>query len=414
MIAARHRAGPLWRLWAMSGCAWLAWATFAGPLPLAMLTQPAAGQQAGPPPPAAADARQAPAKTAAPATKSGNKSTSKTGKQGAEAGKGEAKTDAASAQSQVEAGINALEAGKIDAAVTSLSSGLSAGNLPAAQTARALYYRGIAYRKQAKPAQAIADLTSALWLKGALNPQQRADALENRAAAYREAGLPDQAPADRPRSAEPAGGKTSDIQTSSVPGAAAASTTGSGGLGSLFGSLFSGGSPPASAPAAAPAANKSWGATTEVRSASTEPTVTAAAAPPPGPAAAAQSVAAAAPQAAPPTTVKAPWAPITNAGAKPAATALAAPAAKAPTTGNYRLQVAAVRSNEEALSVASRLQERYGRELGGRSAAIDQTVLGNMGTIYRVKVGPYASATEPRALCERLKADGMDCLVVTQ
>ena len=73
-----------------------------------------------------------------------------------------------------------------------------------------------------------------------------------------------------------------------------------------------------------------------------------------------------------------------------------------------------MRSSDEALGVASRLQERHGRSLGGRSPTVDQTVVGNMGTIYRVKVGPYASAAEPRALCEKLKADGMDCLIVTQ
>ena len=112
--------------------------------------------------------------------------------------------------------------------------------------------------------------------------------------------------------------------------------------------------------------------------------------------------------------VKAEWAPIDGAGV---AAAPAAPARKTASTqagGAYRLQVAAVRSSQEALGVAQLLQERYGREIGPRAPSIDQTVMGNMGTIYRVKVGPFASAAEPQALCERLKADGMDCLIVTQ
>ena len=57
--------------------------------------------------------------------------------------------------------------------------------------AKALLYRGIAYRQQKKPAQAIADLTSALWLKGGLGGDDRTDAMRQRASAYQEAGLAD-------------------------------------------------------------------------------------------------------------------------------------------------------------------------------------------------------------------------------
>ena len=55
--------------------------------------------------------------------------------------------------------------------------------------AKALLYRGMAYRQQQKPAQAISDITSALWLKGGLSPTDRTSALQQRAAAYQEAGL---------------------------------------------------------------------------------------------------------------------------------------------------------------------------------------------------------------------------------
>ena len=67
----------------------------------------------------------------------------------------------------------------------------SGGNLPPAIMAKALLYRGIAYRQQKLPAQAIADLTSALWLKGGLGESDRADALRQRTSAYQEAGLRD-------------------------------------------------------------------------------------------------------------------------------------------------------------------------------------------------------------------------------
>ena len=62
--------------------------------------------------------------------------------------------------------------------------------------------------------------------------------------------------------------------------------------------------------------------------------------------------------------------------------------------------------------------DSFGGELAGvfeaRRASIDQTVVGNMGTMYRVRVGPYASAHEGQAVCGRLKGSGLDCLVVSQ
>ena len=369
-----------------------------------LMPQTGAAQDAGPPAPASAPgAKPAKATRAAKAAPAKAADTANT------------KVDAATAQSQVEAGVNALEAGKLDAAVASLSSALAAASLPAPQTARALYYRGVAYHKQSKPALAIADLTSALWLKNGLTDQQRADALQNRAAAYREAGLPDQA-AESVRPAVPSGGattRTSSITTASVPAAAEKSSGSSGSIGGFFGSLFGDSTPqppkPPAAAAASPASSPvtgSWGAGTQVQAG--QPAVP--------PSAAIESKPAA--------KVKAEWAAIGTKGAAAGATpapaaatskkAASAAAVSAPASGAYRLQVAAVRSPEEAQGVAQRLQERFGRDLGGRAPGIDQTVMGNMGTIYRVKVGPYASAAEPRALCERLKADGMDCLIVTQ
>src|SRR6185295_1354706 len=99
------------------------------------------------------------------------------------------KTDPAEAQRAVEAAGKLVEAGKTDQAVQSLTTTLSAGNLPPAILAKAFMYRGMAYRQQQKPANAVADLTSALWLKGGLSPADRSTAMQARSAAYREAGL---------------------------------------------------------------------------------------------------------------------------------------------------------------------------------------------------------------------------------
>ena len=99
------------------------------------------------------------------------------------------KKPAASGVKSYEAGAKAFEAGKFGPAIQSLSTALSTGGLSSQQMAKALYYRGAAYRKTGKSAQAISDLTSAVWLKNGLSDADRAAAMEQRQAAYQEAGL---------------------------------------------------------------------------------------------------------------------------------------------------------------------------------------------------------------------------------
>lgn len=157
------------------------------------------------------------------------------------------KADPSAAQGQVEDGVNALAQGRADAAVASLTSALSASSLPPTQTARALYYRGVAYRRQAKPAQAISDLTNALWIKSGLTDEQRQDALQQRSGAYREAGLPDQGDSgkQRPVAGAKAGSQAAPFATVAPPSPPpnGSSTTMSAGGGGFFGSLFGGAAP---------------------------------------------------------------------------------------------------------------------------------------------------------------------------
>ena len=82
-------------------------------------------------------------------------------------------------------------------------------------------------------------------------------------------------------------------------------------------------------------------------------------------------------------------------------------------SGKFRLQVAAVRSRSEAEALAGSWSARHGEQLGGREPEIDEAVVGSMGSFYRVRVGPYASAKRARPLCVALSSDGFDCLVVS-
>ncbi len=325
--------------------------------------------------------------------------------------------DAAEAAKLLELAEKALNAGKADHATQQLNSILSSTRLQPRTMARALYLRGVAHQKQGKPAQAIADLTSALWLKGGLFDAERTMALAARSEAYRAAGLLDLADADakksgraavpepqpakrqpqvaapieEPASRAPAVTKQAAVEQKS------ASESGSGGLSNFFSNLFGGSQPPTPAGkqptqsqassrpdpyAVSPQSHQSsigeaWASGTEIseQRASTRQAASAR------------------------TEV-----PLSTAAARE-------PAPKAH-GGGYRVQVAAVRSRKEAQAVAARLKKDQAILLGSREPEVDETVVGNMGTFYRVRIGPFADASEPNALCAKLRGMGLDCLIV--
>ena len=327
-----------------------------------------------------------------------------------------AKPDPAAAERAMESGIKFYEGGKNDVAAATLSGAMQGGALPGPKMARALYYRGLAYKKLGKPAQAISDLTSALWLKGGLSEGERTDALAQREAAYREAGIAS-APAvtttaakANPSTATPAKA-TASAQSATTAAAVApvqtaeaakpAESTSGNSITGFFGGLFGGGSTASAAPPASAGAATTTGTLTP---------------PPPEPAASSWNSTTKASSGVKPTAPPVAAAPTpaaqTKVAAAPTSSATAAPTVA---EGKFRLQVAAVRSREEANAVAARLKKDFAKKIGGREPIIDEAAIGNMGTFYRVRVGPYASANEPRQLCITLRASaGFDCLVVTQ
>jgi cell division protein FtsN len=306
------------------------------------------------------------------------------------------KTDTASAEASIAAAVSALESGKADSAVQQLSTVISGGKLPTVQMARALYYRGIAYRKQAKPAQAIADFTSALWIKNGLEPTQRNDALLQRAGAYREAGLADQAEADEKRVAASAkGGSSSGGRSAQAasPEPAESSSQSSFGFGNFFGSLFGGSSPSSSdqtASTAPPSGDWDTSANHAARSGGGS-----------------ESRASRA-------TAVSSWttgSTVTASAGKATAEKASVRKVTATRDGSY-VQVATVRSRDQAQAVAARLSHLTASDLKGHSAEIDETVMGNMGTLYRVRLGPFASASQANQACPHLRKAGLDCLVI--
>lgn len=322
---------------------------------------------------------------------------------------GEDSTKSAALVQQIfDGGIKAYGAGKYEEALRAFEASIRAG-MPGNQMPRVLYYRGLTFRKLGKPGFAVSDLTSALWLKGGLSEAERADAIKNRALAFHESGVGEVPPVPQSAYAEAPALPGREKQTaivgsssaaSSAPAAPTPTSSSSGGIGGFFSNLFGGGSssessdaaPVATASIAGDSASASdsagWGASTEV-----VPHTASAPAPAPR-----------APEIGSPFVTQ-----VANV-AEPAP----APQASVGGAGGIKLQVASVRSRSEADALAGLLVGRHGDELGGRRPEVDQTVIGSMGTFYRVRIGPFANEREPQRLCNALKPDGFDCLVVTE
>ena len=93
---------------------------------------------------------------------------------------------AAEAAKALAAGTKAFEGGKTDAAVAALSTAITMGGLNNRDLAKAMFYRGVAYRKQKMPAAALSDLNAAVWLRDGLSATDKAVAEDHRQALLRE------------------------------------------------------------------------------------------------------------------------------------------------------------------------------------------------------------------------------------
>lgn len=351
-------------------------------------------------------------KAKAPAKKASAKASAGQGEEGEQAAAPK-KRDPAEAQRQIDTGIKLLQDGKAEPAIQMLTAATSGGGLPPQQMGRALYHRGIAYRKAGKPAQAISDLTSALWLKNGLTDADRADALKQRSEAYREAGLPDQTDSEGKvagaKAARTAAAAPADQAKAATPAPAASTNF----LAGLFGGNKTPLAPPAAEapakPAAAPpaAAPKSE-AQTSGWSSQTRPAKTAE----PVKAATMTAPVQPAPEAEPAPAAKSRQ---RTAAASPApAPAAAAPAAAitAKPDGKFRARVALVRTRADAEAIVARLRVQHAGAIGNAATEINEASFGNMGTFFQVRVGPFAREADASGVCAKLKGSGLDCVPV--
>ncbi len=366
-------------------------------------------------PPAKASKKKAAAKSSGPASgpaadpgEAGDGAKSEAAKKAAR--------DPAALQKALEAAQKSLDAGKADVALNQVNGLISGGGLDTRSMARALALRGHAYKKQNKPAQAIADLQSALWLKDGLSEAERASAMQARAEAYREAGLGDAPPITGVK-ANTSGGngqQSRSIATATV--APRPSQEPTNGVSNFFSNLFGGQkAAPEAAPAPPPAvlspAVSSWSeAATTVKPATPKADKKAAAVEKPKKESPTK-VAAVAPTAAAPPSPPSPTAAV-PAAAVPASTGVVV------TTGQpaaaIRIQLVAVRTVEEAQAISVRVNREFGERIGPREYEVEQVTFGGMGTFYRVRIGPFAEVAEPKQLCDSIRAKGLDCMLLTK
>jgi len=99
--------------------------------------------------------------------------------------------------------------------------------------------------------------------------------------------------------------------------------------------------------------------------------------------------------------------------AQPTRTARAAPSQAAASSGSkYVVQVAARKSQTDALAAFADLQQKYPSLLNNYRPIIERADLGSKGVWYRLRVGPLNQKTSAANLCRKLKSAGMSsCLV---
>lgn len=99
----------------------------------------------------------------------------------------------------------------------------------------------------------------------------------------------------------------------------------------------------------------------------------------------------------------------------PAETDVAAisPTFEADSDGRYRVQLAAVREEEDARRAWSLFQTQLGPFISGLRPFFERAETSN-GVFYRVQVGPFGETAEADRLCVELKKQNASCFVVTR
>jgi SPOR domain len=341
-------------------------------------------------------------------------------------------TQAHAQEGSLSGGATTFAAGKYESTVRLTTGVLQGDKVAPADAAKALYLRGLAYQKLGQHTRAIADLGAAIWL--GLSSSERTVALVNRSLAYQAAGLKTQAEAELASARKSGGSGEVDklIASNGGTGSDAGSIspfatevrTESGRTSTVASASQDAPLPPAPAPRAAEAANPSSWTTTQGEAAASPPPSSgnrlsrwwgsvrgssseAEPAPPPAPAPQSPPKASAA-------AVPSAWTTQTQAEAGAGTrVATASPTAPVPSggVGNYLLQLSPTRSEAEA-SALWKSVVKQNQQLASLQPHVEKTDMGNLGTFYRLQIGPFPDKAESLKLCNALKRSGVDCFLV--
>jgi hypothetical protein len=76
------------------------------------------------------------------------------------------------------------------------------------------------------------------------------------------------------------------------------------------------------------------------------------------------------------------------------------------------LQLATSRSEAEAKALWKQVSQTQG--LDGTSPQIERVDIGNFGTFYSLRIGPFPDKAESLKVCNALKRSGVDCSLAEQ
>ena len=93
-------------------------------------------------------------------------------------------------------------------------------------------------------------------------------------------------------------------------------------------------------------------------------------------------------------------------------TAAVSPGAVSPAAGSYRVQLVALRTEQQALAEWEKLKKANPDLFNGLNPNVVRADLGEKGIYYRLQAGPLAGAAQATDLCEKAKSRKLGCIVV--
>ena len=88
--------------------------------------------------------------------------------------------------------------------------------------------------------------------------------------------------------------------------------------------------------------------------------------------------------------------------------------AAVPADGDFVIQLASFKNPDMAAREQATVEERFADLLAGHEVFVQEADLGEQGTYYRVRLGPFASLSDARATCSRFQQRDRDCLAMAR